>query len=129
VIALDSSALVAIALNEPEADEFEDVIVKNRCFVGWPTLLETYLVLHRRVDSAFAGNFLRAAARPNFATIAFNEPLFEIARAAFDQFGRGHHRAKLNFGDCMSYAVAKFHDVPLLFKGDDFRLTDIRAAL
>jgi ribonuclease VapC len=46
-----------------------------------------------------------------------------------DRVGRGHHRAKLNFGDCMSYAFAKFHDVPLLFKGDDFHLTDISPAL
>jgi ribonuclease VapC len=129
VIALDSSALVAVALDELESKEFQKAISKNRCYVGWPTLLETYFVLYQRVDPAFAGHFLRATSRPNFASVPFDEPLFEIARAAFDRFGRGHHPAKLNFGDCMSYAVAKFHDVPLLFKGGDFRLTDIRAAL
>ena len=62
--------------------------------------------------------------------VAFNLPMYQLAQDAFKAFGKGKgHPAKLNFGDCMSYAVAKFHDVPLLFKGDDFRLTDIRAAL
>ena len=129
MIALDSSALVAIALAEEEEDQFKAIISAERCVVGWPTLFETYLALNHRVDAAFASNFLRALmARSNCVGVGFDEALFEIARAAFDHFGRGH-KAKLNFGDCMSYAVAKFHEVPLLFKGDDFRLTDIRAAL
>jgi ribonuclease VapC len=62
--------------------------------------------------------------------VAFTLPMYFLAQKAFDAFGKGKRRpAKLNFGDCMSYAVAKFHEVPLLFKGDDFRLTDIRTAL
>ena len=130
MIALDSSALVAVALDEREAQEFEDMISESQCFVGWPTLFETYLVLGAKADAAFASNFLRVLmARSNCTGIGFDGALFEIARAAFDQFGRGRHPAKLNFGDCMSYAVAKFHDVPLLFKGDDFRLTDVRRAV
>jgi len=66
---------------------------------------------------------------PRLRVLTFDRTLFESARTAFDRYGRGYHRAKLNFGDCMSYAVAKYHDAPLLFKGDDFPLTDIRAAL
>ena len=129
MIALDSSALVAVALDETEATDFKHQMSRNRCYVGWPTIFETYLVLHHRVDAAFAGNFLRALSRPNLEPIAFNEALFEIARGAFDRYGSRKSRGGLNFGDCMSYAVASFHDVPLLFKGDDFRLTDIRSAL
>ncbi len=52
-----------------------------------------------------------------------------FARQAFYEFGRGKHRAKLNFGDCFAYALAKATDEPLLFKGKDFSLTDIRLAL
>jgi ribonuclease VapC len=129
MIALDSSALIALALDEPEADEFNGIMSGNRCVLGWPTVFETYLVLHHRIDSAFAGNFLRVISRPNFETIAFGEPLFEIARGAFDRYGSRKSRGGLNFGDCMSYAVAKFHDVPLLFKGKDFQHTDIASAL
>lgn len=128
MIALDSSALVAVAFDEPEALSFEKIMSQNRCYVGWPTLFETYLVLHHRVDAAFAGSFLRALSRPNFEAIGFGEALFEIARGAFDRYGARKSRGGLNFGDCMAYAVAKFHDVPLLFKGDDFRLTDIHSA-
>ena len=128
MIAVDSSALVAIALDESDATELERIMSRNRCFVGWPTIFETYLVVHHRVDAAFASSFMRALSRPNFESVAFNEPLFEIARGAFDRFGSRKSRGGLNFGDCMAYAVAKFHDVPLLFKGDDFHLTDIRPA-
>ena len=59
----------------------------------------------------------------------FTEAHFRLAAAAFDRYGRGRHPAKLNFGDCMAYAVAKAHGVPLLYKGDDFARTDIAAAL
>jgi ribonuclease VapC len=62
--------------------------------------------------------------------VAFNGRFLARAREAFDQYGRGRgHRAKLNFGDCMAYAVAKHHGVPLLYKGVDFRHTDIRSVL
>lgn len=130
MIALDSSALVAVALAEEEADSFNTTMSAHRCHVGWPTLFETYLVLNHRVDPTFASNFVRAlTARPNIDALAFDETLFEIARAAFDRYGMRKSRGGLNFGDCMSYAVAKLHNVPLLFKGNDFSLTDIRAAL
>ena len=61
------------------------------------------------------------------ATIGLRE--FEVARQADLTFGRGRHKAKLNFGDCFAYALAKTHDEPLLFKGDDFVHTDVRSAL
>ena len=67
--------------------------------------------------------------RRNLARMDFTEAHFRLATAAFDRYGRGRHPAKLNFGDCMAYAVAKAHGVPLLYKGDDFARTDIAAAL
>jgi ribonuclease VapC len=61
--------------------------------------------------------------------IAFDHTLLPIARFAFDRYGKGRHKAALNFGDCMSYAVAKARTVPLLYKGQDFQHTDIESAL
>ena len=61
--------------------------------------------------------------------VEFGERHIEAARDGFRRFGKGRHRAGLNFGDCCAYALAKTLDVPLLFKGDDFPLTDIRRAL
>jgi ribonuclease VapC len=130
MMAVDSSALVAIALDEKEASEFSAIMSEQRCYLGWPTLLETYLALHRRVDQLFAGAFVQSlTGRSGIHPVAFDADLFEIARTAFTRYGKGRHAAGLNFGDCMAYAVAKANDVPLLFKGDDFRLTDIRAAV
>ena len=130
MIALDSSAIVAIALEEPEVGDFKALIARFEALVGTPTLFESYLVLEQRIPGAadeFLSSFIK---RPSMHPVAFNLPMYQLARDAFKAFGKGKgHPAKLNFGDCMSYAVAKFHDVPLLFKGDDFRLTDIRAAL
>jgi ribonuclease VapC len=67
--------------------------------------------------------------RPNVTLDPFDAPQYRDAVIAFERFGHGRHPAKLNFGDCMSHAVAKHHGVPLLYKGNDFRLTDIRSAL
>ena len=129
MIALDTSAIAAIALDEPEARVFAEIIGSEACVIGYPTILESHMVLksiplRRGLDVL---NMVLGA--PRLRVLAFDRQLFESARTAFDRFGRGYHKAKLNFGDCMSYAVAQFHDAPLLFKGDDFPLTDIRAAL
>ncbi len=61
--------------------------------------------------------------------VPFDERMIRIAQEAFLRYGKGRHPAKLNFGDCMSYALAKALDVPLLYKGEDFAATDIESAL
>ena len=129
MIAVDSSALLAIALMEAERDAFTDIIGTNRCLIGAITVLESHLVLRERIGAEGVEYLDGLLARPHVDLIGFDSELLPIARLAFDRFGKGRHRAGLNFGDCMTYALAKVHDVPLLFKGDDFRLTDIRAAL
>ena len=130
MIAPDSSAIVAIALREPEADDFLDVIGKRRSIVGAPTLVETHLVLSRgalHVFDAFLRGFL---VPPMVEIVAFTPSMYAAAATAFDRYGKGRgHRAQLNFGDCLAYAVAKASDLPLLYKGTDFARTDIRPAL
>jgi ribonuclease VapC len=125
MIALDTSALIAIVGKEEEAQFFNRLIVENTAVIGTPTLLEAHLVLSSKLEGGprdFFEDFLKShAIRP----VAFSLNMFEIAQDAFDRYGKGRHPAGLNFGDCLSYAVARFHDVPLLFKGDDFLHTDI----
>lgn len=130
MIAVDTSALVAIALGEQEADAFKHMVSQHRCLVGWPTLFETHMVLNDRLGP-FATFFIaQLVAQPNIDAVAFDENLFGVACKAFDRYGRDlPRRHRLNFGDCMSYAVAKARDLPLLYKGDDFRRTDLRAAV
>lgn len=127
MIVVDSSAVVALALDEPESDLFSRIISTNRSLISAPTALESHLVLSSRspaVATAFMDTFL---AREAVELVSFDGELFRLAREAFDRFGRGRHPAALNFGDCFSYALAKAHDAPLLFKGDDFAQTDIAA--
>jgi ribonuclease VapC len=129
VIAVDSSALVAIALNEAESDEFTNIIGTNRCIIGTTTVVETHIALRRRIGAEGIEFLESFTSRRHVTVIAFDSALLPIARLAFDRYGRGRHRAGLNFGDCMAYAIAKANDVPLLFKGNDFGLTDIRPAM
>jgi ribonuclease VapC len=129
VIAADSSALLAIALRETEHDMFVDLIGANRCLIGTPVAFESHMVLRDRIGAEGIELLNGLLSLRTVELVTFDRELLAVARTAFDHYGKGRSPAKLNFGDCMSYAVAKFHDVPLLFKGDDFRLTDIRAAL
>ena len=129
MIALDSSAIVAIAVIEAEGEIFDEMIVRSRAVIGTPTLLETRMVLGSMMPT-FADSFLdRFVAMPSIRTFDFSMEAFRAAADAFRRYGRGHgHPACLYFGDCLSYAVAKVCGVPLLFKGNDFIYTDIEAA-
>lgn len=122
---VDSSVLVATFNAEPEAGKFEPLLFRRRWIIGWPTVLETriWLIRNRPVrDLALLDRFLKD---PLLDKVAFDGPLERLASDAFDRYGKGRHPARLNYGDCMSYAVAKQAGVPLLFKGGDFALTDI----
>jgi ribonuclease VapC len=128
VIVVDSSALIAIAKKEPEEEAFAHAIGVRDALVGAPTLFETRLVLQSLL-AAGADRFVEdIVANPAVRVVAFDVEHYQLAAAAFQKYGRGQgHPAKLNFGDCMTYAVAKFHDAPLLFKGKDFAHTDLIA--
>ena len=129
MIALDTSAIVAIALAEPEEESYSRILAAQGGFVGTPTLFETRLVLSTKVGDR-ADNFMhRFLAQSSVQPVEFTLAMYQEAARAFDRFGRGRHNAGLNFGDCMAYAVAKAHDVRLLYKGADFARTDIAPAL
>ena len=99
--------------------------------VGAPTLVETRFVLSSILDDQDADVMIdRLTHEGSFRPVDFTPAMADAAVEAFRRFGKGRgHPAKLNLGDCMSYGFAKVLDVPLLFKGEEFRKTDIQAAL
>jgi ribonuclease VapC len=129
MIAIDSSAILAIAFEEEEAESFKQAIAHNHCLIGWATLFEVHIVLRNRLGSRQFRSLKELMIGTKMTEVPFDGALFALACEAYDKYGRGRGAAGLNFGDCLTYAVAKFHDVPLLFKGDDFRHTDLRPAI
>lgn len=126
---VDTSALIAIAFDEPEKTDFaQRIFTAEVARISVVSRLELAIVLERRGDSEIARHaelFLR-----NVGVV--EEPVTVeqgfLARNAFYDFGKGRHPAGLNFGDCFAYALAKAMNEPLLFKGEDFSKTDIRPA-
>jgi ribonuclease VapC len=126
---LDSSAIVAIHLKEPGYGRLIDAIDHaGLVVVGAPTLLETAMVLSARLNQDARPLILAFLRRLDAEVIAFNEEHLDAATTAFLRFGCGRHPAGLNFGDCMSYAVASVAGMPLLFTRQDFAQTDIAPA-
>ena len=131
MIAIDSSELVAILQNEPDALLFAEAIGGAEAIVvSAVTLFETSMVLAGRVQDETAWRLLDALiGRAKIEIVPFDAGQAAIARAAFLKYGKGRHPAALNFGDCASYALAKSKGAPLLYKGADFARTDIVSAL
>ena len=126
---IDSSALIAVLLREPPEARLREVLIEVRPLrLSAASLLETSIVLHRRVRDEGEARLDRLLQRLEVDIVSVTREHAEIARAAYRRFGRGRHPAKLNFGDCFSYALAKSLDEPLLFVGDDFSSTDVRVA-
>jgi ribonuclease VapC len=123
---IDSSALIAILLVEPEAEIFSRAIDEaDEAVISSGNLLECSIVMrNKNVD--IGEDMLDAFMRESGITIEpFTEEQTKIARRAYSRYGKGHHSAKLNFGDCIAYALAKDTGEPLLYKGTDFDKTDI----
>jgi len=126
---LDSSVLVAIALNEPEREAFlERIEVADNVAVGAPTLVEAGMVLSSRLGVEPAELLTGILATTDAAVIEFGPLHWQAAVTAWWRFGKGRHPARLNFGDCLAYATAAVAREPLLAKGNEFRATDIRLA-
>lgn len=126
---IDSSAILAILGNEPERARFNDLIESApKRVIAAPVYFETAMVIETRYRERGALEMDLFLAKAAIEILPFTRELAEIARTAFRLYGRGRHPAKLNFGDCMSYALAKSRNEPLLCKGDDFPKTDLRLA-
>lgn len=128
---IDSSALLAIVFGEPDFATYRDAI-ENYTAEG----LGIYIPATVLVEAGIAAERRRVAERLDAVLdelradiVPLDRAIAQLARQAFREFGRGFHRAALNFGDCMSYATARYLRLPLLYKGDDFRKTNIPSAL
>ena len=130
MIAVDTSALLSIVFGEADAPQMLAAIESASCVVGAPTAFEARMVVAMRGPPEAVGALERVLAEPNLRILSFESDHVLLAQGAFSTYGRGRgHPARLNFGDCMTYAVAKRDDLPLLYKGDDFVHTDLRPAL
>lgn len=128
MIVVDTSALIAILFKEPDADIFaRALLLSGPAFIGAPSAFEFRLVVARKRGTAFLGQADAILATPSIRVVAWQPALIALATDAFDRYGG--KPAKLNFGDCMSYALAKSMNAPLLYKGNDFRHTDLISAL
>jgi len=126
---IDTSAIVAIALNEPEAETFERRIAAASIrLISAATVLEAAMVIESRLGESGGSELDLWLHKAGVEIVAVDAEHADQARRAWRRFGKGRHSAGLNFGDCLSYALSALMQEPLLFKGDDFSRTDIEAA-
>lgn len=133
MIVVDSSAIVAIVLGEPEGKQFVEAIeIAGYSALSAGNYVEASNVSEGRLGAPGRSQFellMRRLASAGLRVVAFDEATAELAREGFRRYGKGRHAAGLNFGDCFAYALAKALDAPLLFTGEDFTKTDIRSVL
>jgi ribonuclease VapC len=123
---IDTSAIVAIALNEPEALSFEEHIADDPVrMISAATVFEAAMVLETRLGEPGGSELDLWLHKVGAEIVPVSAELGDQARRAWRRYGKGRHPAGLNYGDCFSYALASLTGEPLLFKGDDFARTDI----
>jgi len=124
---LDTSALLAILLQEPDAQRYSDAIAgAPRRLISAATLVEAGIVAEGR---GMREDLDALLARARAEVADFTAAQAATAQDGWRRFGKGRHPAGLNLGDCFAYALAQSRGEPLLYKGNDFSLTDVKAAL
>ncbi|SMH35043.1 type II toxin-antitoxin system VapC family toxin [Mesorhizobium australicum] len=129
---VDASAILAIVLEEPDGDAMEDILLKagrGPHLMSPMNYLEAAVRLDRLKDSKKGEELDNLLSDFGVSIVDIDGAQAMIAREAYKKFGKGNHRAQLNLGDCFAYALSKARGEPLLFKGDDFRLTDVEAVI
>lgn len=123
---IDTSAVLAIFLGEPERQPFLDLILQSgKRLISAASVLETGIVLESKRGESAGREFDLFVVRTNLHVVSVDSEQVETARSAWRKFGKGRHPAALNFGDCFTYALAKCSSEPVLAKGRDFTLTDV----
>jgi len=129
-VIIDSSALLAIVLAEPDAARYARAIaLSDKRRIPAATWFEASMRIEAAGDTVAVNRFDDFAREFGLSIIPFTADHAREARRARRLYGKPHHPARLNFGDCMVYGVARHEREPLLFKGDDFAQTDIEPAL
>jgi ribonuclease VapC len=125
-VVIDSSAIVAILLDEPDSDSLRFAIADDETrLISAATLLEAALVIERYKSEAGGRDLDLLVSKLAMEVMPVDADQIAEARRAWRRFGRGRHPAGLNYGDLFSYALARTTGEPLLFKGDDFARTDV----
>jgi ribonuclease VapC len=127
---LDTSAVLAVVLGEPDFEIFVDAIAGSpACRISAASFVEASIVAESRLgDQGLRQcDYFFRTSRVSIEPVTEEQAL--LARQAYSDYGKGRHSAGLNFGDCFAYALAKSTGQPLLFKGEDFRQSDIQSAL
>ena len=126
-VVLDTSALLAILLGEPERGRFLQLLSESDIrLLSAANALETAIVVETRRGEAAGRELDLFLHRTGIEIVAVDEEQYSIARDAWRKFGKGRHPAGLNFGDCFAYALARISSEPLLAKGADFPQTDLQ---
>lgn len=129
-LVVDTSALLAVLLLEEDAAAYAEALgVAAELHMAAPTWLETAMVTMVRSGDAGYRELSRFIDELRIEIVPADRQLVEGAFEGWRRYGKGRHPAGLNYGDCFSYALAKLRNEPLLFKGDDFPLTDINPAV
>ncbi len=130
-VVVDSSAIVAVLLGELDAPQFADAMTRSvgDLHISVVTRVEAAIVLEARHGSEATADLEILLGRLSIQEQSVTPAQADLALRAWRRFGKGRHPAKLNFGDCFSYALAASMNARLLFKGDDFRQTDVAAVL
>ena len=124
---IDTSALIAILLGEPDAEAFAMAIATDpKRLLSAFSALEVGIVIEAKKGEPGGRELDLLLHRSQIEIVAMNPEQAELARIAWRTFGKGRHPAGLNIGDCCSYALSKSSDEPLLFKGNDFSKTDLK---
>lgn len=128
---VDASAILAILLEEADGDAMEDVLLapRRRHAISPVNYLEAAVRLDSLIGSNKGAELDPLMADFGIEIVPVTPEQASLAREAYRKFGKGKHPAKLNLGDCFAYALSKARGEPLLFKGEDFGLTDIEAAI
>jgi ribonuclease VapC len=123
---IDTSAILALLFNEPEADDIEVALDDDRVrLVSAVSGVEAAIVVEARLGPDGGRELDLLIHKTGIELVTVTADQAELARDAWRRFGKGRHEASLNFGDCFSYALAAATGEPLLFKGDDFAKTDV----
>ncbi len=127
---LDTSAVVAVLRRELVFSSVESAMGEaDALAIGAPTLFETGMVAISRFGAGGRDLVVRFLEDWEVEVMPFDARHWRVATDAFTRYGKGRHPARLNLGDCMTYATARLADKPLLFVGEDFRRTDLTPAL
>ena len=125
---VDSSVLIAVLLLEPDAEQLlNQLIDADELYLSAVSLVETAMVIEYKKGKLGADKLDELLAELTLTIVEFDQQQAALARMAWREYGKGRHPAKLNFGDCCSYALAKHLNQSFLFKGNDFSQTDIGA--